>query len=71
MRHVQGIGEVAEEAANPVFRLATHHATGTEIDDERKDHDDAKRLVQTIHPMMVCAADPWHQQNRRDQQAAP
>ena len=70
VRDVDGIGDIAEPAADGRAPGAGRDRPGARQHDEREHHQDAERLVQAVRHALL-PADARHRQQHHDHQAAP
>ena len=70
MCDVKRVRNIAQKLARlyrfPVFYFATR----TNGNDQGKKNDNGKCLIQSIHPKMRAASDPWNRKNDNNHQAA-
>ena len=67
---VKGVGQVSKETGYPDRRAVRALLACTDGNDERKEEDDAKRFVEAVHPMVLCAAKSWQGECHNQQEAA-
>ena len=62
MNHIQRIGNIPQEFTNAGSCGIGRFAGGSPKHDERKQENATNRIVQTVHPQMLVAANPGNSQ---------
>jgi len=55
MYHVKGLGQITQEFAYPVLFLRFYHTTGTKIDDNWENDDNANSIINPVHPSLLSS----------------